>query len=133
LARSSSAFDNSGSAQISVSIGVAVLGEHGLQISSVAQTLLTVLVLALALVPLPLNKVRGKGLVEQVPDRVDHRQKLLQMTAAGAQLWSALPDLTLIHKAAFAGIDDAAIATAVSVLQIATERLDTLSRKGTDT
>jgi len=74
-----------------------------------------------------------KGLVEQVPDRVDHRQKLLQMTAAGSKLWSELPDLTLIHKAAFDGIDDAAIATAVSVLQIATERLNNLSRKGTDT
>jgi DNA-binding MarR family transcriptional regulator len=74
-----------------------------------------------------------KGLVEQVPDRVDQRQKLLRLTAAGAKLWRELPDLTLIHKAAFDGIDDAAIATAVSVLQIATERLDTLSRKGTDT
>ncbi len=73
-----------------------------------------------------------KELVEQVPDRVDHRQKLLRLTAAGSKLWSELPDLTLIHKAAFDGIDDAAIATAVSVLQIATERLDTLSRKGTD-
>jgi len=56
-----------------------------------------------------------------------------QVTAAVATLWSELPDLTLIHKAAFEGIDDAAIATAVSVLQIATERLDNLSRKGTDT
>ena len=74
-----------------------------------------------------------KGLVEQVPDRVDQRQKLLRMTAAGAKLWGELPDLTLIHKVAFEGIDDAAIATAVSVLQIATERLDKLSRKGTDT
>lgn len=74
-----------------------------------------------------------KGLVEQVPDRVDHRQKLLRLTAAGAKRWSELPDLTLLHKAAFEGIDDAAIATAVSVLQIATERLNTLSRKGTDT
>jgi len=73
-----------------------------------------------------------KGLVDQVLDRVDRRQKLLQMTTAGAKLWSELPDLTLIHQAAFDGIDDAAIATAVRVLQIATERLDTLSRKGTD-
>lgn len=74
-----------------------------------------------------------KGLVEQVPDRADLRQKRLQMTAAGAQLWGELPDLTLILEAAFEGIDSAAIATAVSVLQIATERLDALSKKGTDT
>ncbi|MDR3633753.1 MAG: MarR family transcriptional regulator [Isosphaeraceae bacterium] len=73
-----------------------------------------------------------KGLVEQVPDRVDQRQKLLRMTAAGTKLWDELPDLALIHKAAFDGIDDAAIATAIRVLQIATERLDNLSRKGTD-
>jgi DNA-binding MarR family transcriptional regulator len=74
-----------------------------------------------------------KGLVEQVPDRVDQRQKLLRLTAAGSKLWGDLPDLTLIHKAAFDGIDDAAIAIAVSVLQIATGRLDHLSSKGTDT
>jgi DNA-binding MarR family transcriptional regulator len=74
-----------------------------------------------------------KGLVEQVPDRVDHRQKLLQMTAAGSKLWSELPDLAVIHETAFDGIDDAAIAIAVSVLQSATERLNALARKGTDT
>jgi DNA-binding MarR family transcriptional regulator len=72
-----------------------------------------------------------KGLVEQVPDRVDQRQKLLRITAAGSKLWEELPDLiSLIHKVAFDGIDDADIATAVRVLQTATERLDTLSRKG---
>lgn len=74
-----------------------------------------------------------KGLVEQVPDRVDQRQKLLRMTAAGATLWDKLPDLTvLVHKAAFDGIDEADIVTAVRVLQLATERLDNLLTKGTD-
>lgn len=73
-----------------------------------------------------------KGLVEQVPDRVDQRQKLLRITAAGTKLWDKLPDLALIHKAAFDGIDGAAIATAMRVLQTATERLDNLSKKGTD-
>lgn len=73
-----------------------------------------------------------KGLIEQVPDRVDKRQKLLRMTAAGTKLWDKLPDLALIHKAAFDGIDGAAIATAMRVLQTATERLDNLSKKGTD-
>ena len=72
-----------------------------------------------------------KGLVEQVPDRVDQRQKLLRMTTAGAKLWKELPDLAFIHKAAFDGIDDADIATAVRVLQLATERLDALSTRGT--
>ena len=75
-----------------------------------------------------------KELVEQVPDRGDGRQKLLRMTGAGAALWDKLPNLeTLIHKAAFDGIDDADIAVAVRVLRTATERLDALSSKGTDT
>ena len=65
-----------------------------------------------------------KGLVEQVPDRADQRQKLLRMTAAGTRLWKELPDLAIIHDVAFKGMDDAAIATAVEVLQAATERLE---------
>ena len=65
-----------------------------------------------------------KGLVEQVPDRVDQRQKLLRMTAAGAKFWKALPDLALIHDVAFKGMDAADVAAAVRVLQTATERLD---------
>jgi len=74
-----------------------------------------------------------KGLVEQVLDRIDQRQKLLRMTAAGTKLWHELPDLAVIHKTAFDGIDDKAIATTIRVLKIATEHLDKLSRKkGTD-
>jgi DNA-binding MarR family transcriptional regulator len=65
-----------------------------------------------------------KRLVEQVPDPVDQRQKLLRMSAAGARLWKALPDLALIHDVAFKGIDAAEIAAAVRVLQTATERLE---------
>jgi len=65
-----------------------------------------------------------KGLVEQVPDPVDQRQKLLRMTAAGAKLWKALPDLAQIHDVAFKGIAAADIAAAVRVLQTATERLE---------
>jgi DNA-binding MarR family transcriptional regulator len=67
-----------------------------------------------------------KNLVEQVPDLVDRRQKLLKLTSAGSQLWRELPDLTFIHSVAFDGIDAAAIATAVSVLRTATERLENL-------
>jgi DNA-binding MarR family transcriptional regulator len=66
----------------------------------------------------------SKGLVEQVPDRVDQRQKLLRLTPAGARLWSKLPDLTVIHDIAFKGMDAAAVATAIQVLQSATERLE---------
>lgn len=70
-----------------------------------------------------------KGWVEQVPDRVDQRQKRLQLTADGRILWDQLPDpIALIHHAAFEGIDDADIATTVRVLRTATERLDNLSK-----
>ena len=82
-----------------------------------------------------------KGLVAQVPDQVDQRQRRLRMTAAGTKRWRALPDLSFIHAAAFGGIDEADMAAAVRVLRTATERLDGLSRqetvfnttKGTDT
>lgn len=75
-----------------------------------------------------------KGLIKQVPHRTDGRRKLLRMTETGAALWDRLPDLeTLIHKAAFDGIDDADIAVAVRVLGAATERLDLLSTEGSGT
>jgi DNA-binding MarR family transcriptional regulator len=70
-----------------------------------------------------------KRLIEQVPDRVDQRQKLLRMTPAGAKFWDELPDLALINKVAFDGVGAADIAAAVRVLQTATERLEKLSRK----
>lgn len=65
-----------------------------------------------------------KGLVEQVPDALDQRQKLLRMTAAGSTLWKELPDLSVVHDVAFKDMDEAAIATTVRVLQAATERLE---------
>lgn len=67
-----------------------------------------------------------KGLVDQAPDRADQRQKLIRLTATGTKLWRELPDLSFIHKAAFNGIAAAEIATAVRVLQTATERLEHL-------
>jgi DNA-binding MarR family transcriptional regulator len=73
-----------------------------------------------------------KGLIEQVPDRVDHRQKRLRMTPAGAKFWDELPDLARINKVAFDGVDAADIAAAVRVLRTATERLENLSRKEID-
>lgn len=72
-----------------------------------------------------------KGLVAQEADQVDQRQKLLRLTAAGAKLWGELPDLSFIRTVAFDGIDDAKIATAIKVLQTATQRLESLLQKGT--
>lgn len=70
-----------------------------------------------------------KGLIEQLPDDVDQRKKLLKITAAGAKLWSELPDLSPIRSVAFDGIDDADLATVIRVLQTATERLDRASQE----
>ncbi len=74
-----------------------------------------------------------KGLVSQLPDQVDQRQRLLQLTASGEKLWAELPELAFIHRVAFDGIDAAAIATTISVLKAATERLDTYAKKGIET
>lgn len=65
-----------------------------------------------------------KNLVRQVPDAHDQRQKLLQLTPAGAKLWAGLPDLGFIHATAFEGISAADVAIAIHVLQTATERLE---------
>ncbi|HWL69996.1 MAG TPA: MarR family transcriptional regulator [Geminicoccus sp.] len=70
-----------------------------------------------------------KGLVEQVPDSVDQRQKLLRMSAAGSRLWGELPDLAVIHSIAFDGMDHAAVTAAVEVLRTATERLEKLTQR----
>ncbi len=70
-----------------------------------------------------------KGLVEQVPDNVDQRQKLLRMTTAGVTLWDELPDLAIIHNIAFEGMDNDAIAAAVEVLKTATARLEQLTER----
>lgn len=71
-----------------------------------------------------------KGLVEQVPDQADQRQKLLHLTDVGAKLWAALPDLSFIRSVAFGGMDEADIETTISVLRTATERLESLLEKG---
>jgi MarR family transcriptional regulator, lower aerobic nicotinate degradation pathway regulator len=71
-----------------------------------------------------ISSLARKGLVEQVPDAVDQRQKLLRLTGTGKKLWGKLPDLGFIHNAAFAGISATEIAIAVRVLRTATERLN---------
>ena len=66
----------------------------------------------------------GKGLIEQVPDRVDQRQKLLRLTQAGSALWAELPDpIEAIQTVAFAGVGDADLARTSALLEAATRRL----------
>jgi MarR family transcriptional regulator, lower aerobic nicotinate degradation pathway regulator len=65
-----------------------------------------------------------KDLVEQTPDPVDQRQRMLRITSSGLKLWDELPDLTLIEAVAFDGVDPAELATVVKVLRAATQRLN---------
>jgi DNA-binding MarR family transcriptional regulator len=66
-----------------------------------------------------------KGLVEQIPDSQDQRQRMLRITASGKKLWKELPDpIALILSIAFDGVDHAELATARRVLKAATERLN---------
>ena len=66
-----------------------------------------------------------KGLIEQVPDVKDQRQRLLRLTASGKKLWRELPDpATLTLPVAFDGFSESELKTARRVLQGATERLN---------
>lgn len=66
-----------------------------------------------------------KGLIDQVPDPVDQRQRTLLITAAGRKLWDTLPDpIALANAIAFTGADEAELTTAMRVLQAATNRLN---------
>ncbi|TBU71824.1 MarR family transcriptional regulator [Pseudomonas daroniae] len=100
--------------------------------STMQRDLMRLLQIERATLSIVVGALVRKGWVEQVPDCIDRRQKRLRMTAAGKKLWAELPDLTFIRTAAFEGIDQAEIATAIKVLQTATGRLDELLRKGTD-
>jgi DNA-binding MarR family transcriptional regulator len=73
-----------------------------------------------------------KGLIDQMPGADDQRQRVLRLTGAGTKLWEELPDpLALIRAIAFDGSDAAELATAVRVLQSATQRLnDHMSENG---
>jgi len=70
-----------------------------------------------------------KGLVRQTSDGDDQRQRRLALTRSGENLWRELPDLSFIQQAAFAGIDEADLATTMRVLRTATERLQALLQK----
>lgn len=66
-----------------------------------------------------------KGLVDQVQDAKDQRQRKLHMTRAGSKLWKELPDpIALIMSVAFDEADPAELAIARRVLQGATQRLN---------
>jgi len=66
-----------------------------------------------------------KSFVDQTPDSVDQRQRMLRITRSGRKLWKELPDLTrLIRTVAFDGIDPAELAIAHRVLRTATQRLN---------
>ena len=66
-----------------------------------------------------------KGLIEQITDPGDQRQKVLQITTSGRNLWATLPDpVALIAAVAFDGVDEADIETTNRVLREATQRLN---------
>jgi DNA-binding MarR family transcriptional regulator len=66
-----------------------------------------------------------KGLVDQQPDAVDQRQRLLSITEAGRTLWAGLPDpVGLALAVSFDGADEADLAVTRRVLQEATRRLE---------
>lgn len=65
-----------------------------------------------------------KGLIDQVAGPEDQRQRLLRITPAGTALWNELPDpVAKIRAIAFGDEDPAELATAIRVLQAATQRL----------
>ena len=65
-----------------------------------------------------------KGLIDQTSDLDDQRQKVLQITTTGRNLWVRLPDpIELIAAVAFDGVDDEDIATTNRILRDATQRL----------
>ena len=73
-----------------------------------------------------------KGLVDQRPDAVDQRQRMLCVTDAGRDLWDRLPDPVAETLAvSFGGADEADLAVARRVLQAATRRIEEhLARPG---
>jgi len=65
-----------------------------------------------------------KGLIEQAPGADDRRQRMLELTPAGSELWARLPDpIAEIRSIAFGPTSDADAATAIRVLREATQRL----------
>ncbi len=66
-----------------------------------------------------------KGFIDQTPDADDQRQRVLRLTDAGTKLWNELPDpLAVIRTIAFENADPVDLATALRVLQTATQRIN---------
>lgn len=66
-----------------------------------------------------------KGLIAQQAEAGDQRQRTLTLTAAGDELWRAMPDpVASARRIAFAGIDPADRAAARRVLAQATSQLE---------
>ncbi|MGN6126348.1 MAG: MarR family winged helix-turn-helix transcriptional regulator [Humibacter sp.] len=66
-----------------------------------------------------------KGLIEQTPSATDQRHRLITLTEAGRTLWNSLPDpFAEVRAVALAGLDTDDIATAIRVLQKATEHVE---------
>jgi MarR family transcriptional regulator, lower aerobic nicotinate degradation pathway regulator len=65
-----------------------------------------------------------KGLINQVEGEGDRRQRMLELTPAGARLWARLPDpFAEIRAVSFGATSDEDKATVMRVLQEATGRL----------
>lgn len=65
-----------------------------------------------------------KGLVAQMPDARDQRQRILSITEQGEILWRDLPDpVALAREISLKGADAAELAITRDVLQTATRRL----------
>ncbi len=102
---------------------------HVLRLANIGPTIQRDLVQALQIEKATLSGVIAtlvrKGLIEQVPDTKDQRQRLLRLTPAGKKLWKELPDpAVLILSVAFEGFSQAELNTARKVLRVATERLN---------
>lgn len=66
-----------------------------------------------------------KGLIDQIPDPVDQRQRLLRLTTAGTNLWNDLPDpIAIIQTVSLVDLDDTELETTIRVLQAATQRVN---------
>ncbi len=66
----------------------------------------------------------GKGLVDQVADSTDQRQRMLKLSEAGTGLWQGLPDpVGVIRSVSWDGVASDQLAVTIAVLEAATKRL----------
>jgi DNA-binding MarR family transcriptional regulator len=66
-----------------------------------------------------------KGLVQQAASKTDQRQRLVMLTDAGKDMWAKLPDpFAEVQTVALAGVAADDLATAVRVLEKATQQVE---------